>query len=32
VLLSEVRTSVGYADVKRVLTAAAAEVPPPSGG
>jgi hypothetical protein len=29
VLLSEVRTSVGYAAVTRVLTAAAAEVPPP---
>jgi hypothetical protein len=29
VLLTEVRTSVGYAEVKRALTAAAAEVPPP---
>jgi hypothetical protein len=29
VLLGEVRASVGYADLKRVLTAAAAEVPAP---
>ena len=29
VLLSQVRASVGYADVKRALTAAAAEVPAP---